>query len=254
VVALWGTLAVLLLFVAIRQQRYNLPWRSINTYAVLLFALACAGQIACLAQLTGRHVDGWFRVVLQLAVVIPPFAVLAHVAWRTIGVPMPMRAATVGAGVVVGTLSLVSLLGLLRPKQTAQELDANSLSYPALLVRDDSRVEIINRASALTSMNTTYVLGRPSDPLVIDSYFRIFELRDLKLKKSSLGLLVRGQGLEPVTFRLVPYEPSGTSESVRTLVLRVKYLNTDSDKDSTMRQDLMKAESLDEMISILQRD
>src|SRR5262249_12681954 len=150
------------------------------------------------------------------------------------GVPMPVRVATVGAGSVVAVLSLVALLGLLRPKP-APEPDVTSLSYPALLVRDDSKVVIIREASDLTSMNNNYVLSRKSDPLVIDSHFKVFELRDLQLVKSSLGLLIRGQGVEPVKFRLVAYEPSGTPESVRTLVLRVRYLNSDSDKDAVIR-------------------
>ena len=254
VILLWGTLAILLLLVALRQQRYDLPWRSINLYAFLLFALAIAGQLACLGQLTGRYVDGWMRFVLQLAVVVTPLAVLTHIAWRTFGVPVPVRVATTHAGTVVAVLSIASLLGFLLPKQRPREPDASSLSYPVLLVRDDSKVEIITQASHLTSMNTNYVLSRPSDPLVIDSHFKIYELSDLQLVKSSLGLLIRGQGVEPVKFRLVPYEPSGTPESVRTLVLRVKYLNSDSDKDAAIRRDLANAETLDEMIAILQRE
>src|SRR5262245_1781009 len=143
-IALWGTLAILMLLVVFRQQRYALPWGSINTWAILLFMLACAGQLACLGQLTGKQADGWFRVVLQLAVIAPPLAVLMHVMWRTFGLPVPMRVATIGAGVVIAVFSIVALLGLLRPKQVpAREPDANSLSYPALLIRDDSKVVII---------------------------------------------------------------------------------------------------------------
>jgi hypothetical protein len=216
--------------------------------------LAAAGQAACLAQLTGRTVDGWFRVVLQLAVIAPALGLLAHVMWRVYGAPLPVRAATLGVGMVVAAFSLASLLGLLRPKSPPREPDASALFYPALLIRGTSKVEIVDEAGDLTSMHSNYVINRPSDPLVIDSHFAIFELRDLKLVKSSLGMLVRGQGVEPVSFRLVRHEPSGTPESVRTLLLRVEYLNSDADKDAAIRRDLATAESLDEMIAILSRN
>jgi hypothetical protein len=103
-------------------------------------------------------------------------------------------------------------------------------------------------------MHSNYVVNRTSDPLVADSHFAIFELRDLRLAKGSLGMLVRGQGVEPVTFRLVPYEPAGTPESVRRLLLRVKYLSADPDSDAAKRHDLAAAETLAEMIAIVSRD
>jgi hypothetical protein len=82
-------------------------------------------------------------------------------------------------------------------KAAPRDADANSLDYPALLVRGESKVVIAEKANDLTSMSTNYVINRPSRPLVIDSHFAIFELCDLKLVKSSLGRLVRGQGVEP---------------------------------------------------------
>lgn len=253
-IALWLALAIALVLTTARQQRYQLPWTSINISALLLFAFAAAGQVACLAQLTGRNVDGWFRLVLQLAVVAPPVAILAHVVWRAFGAPLPMRAATLGVGIVVAFLSTVSVLGLLRPKPAPHEPGVDTLSFPALLLRGDSKIEVIAGPDDLATMSSNYVVNRPSDPLVVDSHFAIFELRDLKMGKGSLGMLVRGQGLEPVTFRLVPFEPSGTPESVRALVLRVKYLSTDPDQDAAMRRDLAKAETLDEMIAIVSRN
>lgn len=253
-IALWGLLALVLVLTALRHQRYELPWAKINRNSFLLFVLGAAGQVACLAQLSGRNADGWFRLVLQLAVVVPPVAILTHIAWRAFGAPVPVRAATVGAGVVVAVLSFSGLLGLLRPKKAASEPTVDSLELPALLIRGDSKVVVITEPTDLTSMNNNYVLNRPSDPLVVDSRFAIFELRDLRITKSSLGLLIRGQGVEPVTFRLVPYEPSGTPESVRQLVLRVKWLNSDSDLDAAMRRDIATAETLGEMIAILSRN
>lgn len=252
-IALWVLLAIVLVLTALRQQRYQLPWTKINVNAFLLFVLGAAGQVACLAQLTGRNADGWYRLVLQLAVVVPPVAILTHIAWRAFGAPVPVRAATLGAGVVVAVLSFSGLLGLLRPKKAVSEVTVESLHLPALLVRGDSKVVVITEPTDLTSMNSNYVVNRPSDPLVVDSRFAIFELRDLRMVKSSLGMLVRGQGVEPVSFRLVPYEPSGTPESVRQLVLRVKYLSADPDLDAAMRRDIATAETLNEMIAILSR-
>ncbi|MBL0170117.1 MAG: hypothetical protein IPP90_05190 [Gemmatimonadaceae bacterium] len=254
VVALWTLLALALVLTALQKQRVAPPWASINASALLLFALAVAGQAACLAQLTGRQDDGWFRLVLQMAVIAPPIAALTHIAWRAFGAPVPIRIATVGVGILIGGLSVVSLLGWLRPKPAPRDIDVHALAYPALLVRGTSKIEIIDQPRDLTSMNSNYVVNRPSDPLVIDSHFAIFAVRDLKLAKSALGMLVRGQGVEPVTFRLVPYQPSGTSQSVRSLVLAVTSLSPDPDKDAAMRRDIATAESLDEILAILSRD
>ncbi len=253
-IALWVVLAIVLVLTALREQRYQLPWASVNLYSLLLFALAAAGQLACLVQLSGRNADGWFRLVLQVTVVASPALILTHVAWRAFGVRVPIRIATLGVGTMVAVLSLVSLAGLLRPRSTPSQPTVNSLAFPALLIRGESKIEVVARLTDLTSMNTNYVVNRPSDPLVVDSHFAIFELRDLKLAKGSLGLLARGQGVEPVTFRLVPYQPAGTPESVRQLVLRVKYLSADPDKDASMRRDIARAETLDEMIAILSRE
>lgn len=253
-IALWGVLALALLLTALRQQRHQLSWTSVNLFTLALFALAAAGQLACLAQLTGRNGDGWFRSVLQLAVITVPTIVLLHVAWRGFGVPLPSRIATLGIGGAVALLSVVALAGTLRPKPIVIKLTADSLAYPALLVRDDTKIEVLTRPADLTSMHTNYLLNRPSDPLVIDSHFAIYELRDLALVKSALGLLIRGQGVEPVKFRMVPYEPSGTPESVRQVVLRVTHLSADSDKDAAMRRDIAGAVTLEEIIAILSRE
>jgi hypothetical protein len=253
-IALWLVLSITVLLTTLRQQRHPLSWARINLGSFLVFALGTAGQVACLAQLTGRNADGWYRIVLQLAVIVPPVAVLTHIAWRAFGAPVPVRAATLGVGVVVAFLSISALLGFLRPKKAEPELTADSLEYPALLIRGDSKVEMVLKPADLTSMSTNYVVNRPTDPLVADSRYLIFELRDLKLAKGSTGLLLRGQGVEPVTFRLVPYEPSGTLSDILELVLRVKYLSADPDKDAEIRRDLASAESLADMIAILSRD
>jgi hypothetical protein len=163
-------------------------------------------------------------------------------------------AATLGVGVVVAFLSVSALLGFLRPKKPQPELTVDSLEYPALLIRGDSKVEIVLGPADLTSMSTNYVVNRPTDPLVADSRYSIFALRDLKLAKGSGGLLFRGQGVEPVTFRLVPYERPGRLDVVLELVLRVKYLSADPDKDAEMRRDLRSVESLAGIIAILSRD
>ncbi len=251
-IALWVVLALALLVAAVRQQRYPLAWSAINLATTVVFVLAVAGQIACLAQLTGRHADGFVRVLLQSVVIGTPVLVLLHIAWRGFGLPIGERVASSGIALTIAVLSVVSLLCVLRPKSD-RPLTVESIFLPALLVRDSASVHIVERVEQLTRMSSNYLLSRAADPLVIDSHFDIFELRDLKMQRSALGLLVRGQGMEPVTFRVVPYTPSGTPDAVHELLLRVKSLNADPDIDAAMRRDLAKTQTLDEIIAILSR-
>ena len=79
-------------------------------------------------------------------------------------------------------------------------------------------------------------------------------LRDLQLTKSTTGLLVRGQGVEPVTFRLVDWEPDGTPEAVRNVLLRAKWLNADREKDAKIREKLAGETTLQGMIRVIREE
>ncbi|MEQ1692995.1 MAG: hypothetical protein ABMA00_17025, partial [Gemmatimonas sp.] len=144
-------LAIALGLATLRQPRHPLPWASINLYTLLLFVLAAAGQAACLAQLTGRSVDGWYRVVLQMSMIVPPVATITHVIWRAFGAAVPTRAATLGVGVAVVVFSVLALVGLLRPKPTPREATVDALEVPAPLIRGTSEAVVIRRGDSTGS-------------------------------------------------------------------------------------------------------
>ena len=257
VIGLWLLIGITLVVAATRPSRVQLQWTAINLVTVVLFFGAFAAQIAALKVLSGRNVEGVYRTLVQLAVIAAPTAALLHAAWRGLGVPIPSPVATTMVAAVALVSSVISVYGIIRPATEAQIAERDPLEdlvFPALLIHNLTSVVIADSVDDLRTMHTNHVMLATSEPFLIDSRLQIFVLRDLQLTKSTTGLLVRGQGVEPVTFRLVDWEPDGTPEAVRNVLLRAKWLNADREKDAKIREKLAGETTLQGMIRVIREE
>jgi hypothetical protein len=257
VIGLWLLIGITLVVAATRPSRVQLQWTAINLASVVLFFGAFAAQIAALKVLSGRNAEGEYRTLVQLAVIAAPTAALVHATWRGLGVPLPSPVATTMVAAVVLVSSVIPVYGIIgpaRPPQVAERDPLDDLVFPALLIHNLTSAEIADSANDLRTMPTNHVMLATSEPFLIDSRLQIFVLRDLQLAKSTTGLLVRGQGVEPVTFRLVDWEPDGTPDAVRNVVLRAKWLNADREKDARIREKLGGETTLEGMIRVIREE
>lgn len=249
---LWLVLAVTLIVACTRPPRTTAPWGAINVGTFVLFAIAVVGQVGAMAALSSRSHGAAFRVVLQLAVILPAFAVLLHAAWRGFGVPLSIGVATWGLAAVVLVSALAPLPVLLRSRTPVDAEDASiaaaGIVYPAIVIH---RLELVREAASqedLLAMPTGDI-GGPDEPFVIDSRFQIFLIRD----GHATGRGVRPDGLLPVAGRLIDWEPDGTAESALRILMRVGSFDSDSVKDAGIRAQLGSQGSLEGMIGVLRQ-
>ncbi|MBC7897338.1 MAG: hypothetical protein H7066_18115 [Cytophagaceae bacterium] len=249
--ALWLLLALALLVAGTRPARTTAPWGTINVGTLVMFAIAVAGQVAAMAALSSRAHGPAFRLVVQLAVVLPALAVLVHAAWRGFGLPLSLGMATWGLAAVVAASALAPLPHFLASRAPTGSREDPSIAeaalvYPAIVIHRLEEVREAESQDALLAMPTGDI-GGPDEPFVIDSRLQVFVLRG----GHATGRGIRDDGLLPVAGRLIPWEPDGTPESVRTILLRVQAFDPDSAKDAGIRARLRAQETLQGMIDVL---
>lgn len=239
VMSLWGLIGVALLIAAGRPPRHQLAWGTVNLATVLLFVGAAAGQLAALQVLSGHRSEGLYRLVVQLAVVVAPAAALVHVAWRGLGAPVSSSAATGAVAVVLAMASLAPAWGLLNPRRAAVAAAADplvALAYPVVVLHNLAAIDVIGTVDELRGKSARYVEQASSPPFVIDSRLQIFVLR---------------AGPGPGEFHLVDWEPDGTPEAARNILLRTKSFSADAGRDALDRERLAAETTLAGMIAVL---
>ncbi len=80
---------------------------------------------------------------------------------------------------------------------------ANKLSYPCLRIIDGKIWDRIDSSRGLNQISSNRFMNRRQDPLIIDSKFNVFEMSQLKMRGSTLGLLVTGPRQVEVEFELI---------------------------------------------------
>jgi hypothetical protein len=80
---------------------------------------------------------------------------------------------------------------------------ANKLSYPCLRIIDGKIWDRIDSSQGLHQISSNRFMNRREDPLVIDSKFNVFEMSQLKMRGSTLGLLITGPRQVEVEFELI---------------------------------------------------
>ncbi len=248
---LWLLLGITLLVAGTRPPRTTAPWGTINVGTFVMFAIAVAGQVGAMVALSGRSHGPAFRLVVQLAVVLPAFAVLIHATWRGFGLPLSLSLATWGVAAVVALSALAPLPHFLASRAPSGSNEDPSiadaaLQYPAIVIH---HLEVVREAATqddLLAMPTGDI-GGPDEPFVIDSRLQVFVMRE----GHATGRGIRADGLLPVAARLIPWEPDGTPESVRTILLRVRAFDPDPAKDAGIRSKLQTEETLAGMIDVL---
>jgi hypothetical protein len=254
VLGLWLLIGVALLIAGTRPPRLQQSWGTINLVSVVLFFGVAAGMVGALQVLSGHRSEGLYRLLVQVAVVAAPIAALLHVAWRGLGTPLPAGLATRGVALIVVLAALTPVWGMVRPRRAAAAAQVDpleQLAYPAIVIHNLSRVVVADSAADLRTMHTNHVVLATSEPFLIDASLQIYVVRDLRLTKGAGGLMIRGQGVEPVSFKLVDWEPDGTPDAVRNILLRVSTFGPDPDKDASIRQRLATEETLEGMIGVI---
>ena len=245
---LWLLLAVTLLVAGTRPPRTTAPWGTINVGTFVMFAIAVGGQVAAMAALSSRAHGPAFRLLVQLAVILPALAVLLHATWRGFGVPMSVSAATWGLAAVILASALAPLPHFFRSRAPAANpsIAAAGVVYPAIVVHHLGLVREAATQDDLLAMPTGDI-GGSDEPFVIDSRLQIFVMRDGR----ATGRGVRPDGLLPVTARLIDWEPDGSAEGALRILFRVGSFDPDPAKDAALRQQLASQHSLGGMIEVL---
>lgn len=249
---LWFLLGITLLVAGTRPPRAAAPWGTINVGTFIVFAIAAAGQLAAMVALSHRSSAGVFRLIVQLAVVLPALAVLVHATWRGFGLPLSTGMATWGLAAVVLAGAVAPLPHFLRSRAPADpqanpSIREAALEYPAVVIHRLTQLRVAASQDELLAMPTGDI-GGTDEPYVIDSRLQVFVMRDA----IAIGRGVRADGLLPVATRLVPWEPDGTPESVHTILLRVTSFAPDSAKDAAIRAALRDEQTLNGMIRVIQ--
>ena len=92
-------------------------------------------------------------------------------------------------------------------------------------------------------------MNRKDDPLVIDSEFRVFEMSQLKMKESTLGLMITGPKPIQVEFELIARSDKSIDNAKEMIT---KVLSQEPSFSDEWRQAIPAARSLEAFLELLE--
>ncbi len=125
----------------------------------------------------------------------------------------------------------------------------DKLNYPCLRIIDGSDWERIDSSRDLNVMPSNRFMNRKDDPLVIDSEFRVFEMSQLKMKESTLGLMITGPKPIQVEFELIARSDKSIDNAKEMIT---KVLSQEPSFSDEWRQAIPAARSLEAFLELLE--
>lgn len=235
---LWGAIAVMLVGAGARPPRQPIFGATLNRATVVVFVVAVTSQMAGLTLLVGRNSEGWYRLLLQLGVILAPAAAIAHVLWRGFGFAIPTGVATTGMATLAIAVSLVPWPGVLQSRRavTSEAVDPfEGVEFPALVVAGDSAAT----AAESPAEALRHQPGNDDRLILVDSRFEMFVIRSAQPADGERSV------------RLVDWEPDGTPDNVRRVLLRIGRFDADPGRDSSIRARLAAAATMADFLEAL---
>lgn len=152
--------------------------------------------------------------------------------------------------------AILSLLGC-RQEPPVKPTTVEDLTYPVLVIHDGISVDVNRSRDSLLVMTTQLVISRTDDPVLIDSRWQAYTMRNLRSTKSTFGLILSaGTGSTPVAFDLIPRPDDSGLEAARARIVATRFLSRtlgDPELNEACHAAIAKATTMEEIIRVLEQ-